>query len=236
MRKALIALIVLLAAATCRADANISLDLSNVDILDAFTSISRAGGVTILGDPTVKGRVSCNLTNVTVDIALNVICKTNGLVWIKTYTAANGAEKIVPSKVFARFDALKGLDTTPIIFDDPATGVTTALIAASDDKRAGLEPAVSAFGLKPVYLVRAKPEPKPAVVEPEKTGLTKGANLDSKAAATEVWDYFGNMPTEQRGEVMRELRRMFMENTTPEQLHEMMGGMGPGPGPGPGRP
>ena len=82
----------------------ISLQLNDVDITQALTTLSQQANVTVLGDTTVKGKVTCSLSGLTTEQALDTICKMNKLEWYKTYAGA-GTE-LSASKLFKLLDAL----------------------------------------------------------------------------------------------------------------------------------
>jgi len=218
-------------AADTTQQAKISLDLANLDVAQAFEKLSQASQITILGDSTVKGNVTCNLSDVTVDQALDIICKMNKLVWVKVYTSSSGDEKLSASKLFKLLDALKELGGSAVICENAAAGTQTVFVPGAKAGAVNAGSVAENLNLKPVYLVRAEPDPA-AEAEKEKQGqtanqVTLAAASDPQAAAQNVWNYFSQMPIEQGFQAMEELRRMFFQSMTPDQMrqmHDMYGG------------
>jgi len=200
----------------------VSLQVNDVDIGEALAALSQQAQVSILGDSTVKGKVTCNLNNVSLEQALDTLCKMNKLVWLKAY--ADGSPSA--SSLFKLFDALKELGGSALICEDPTTQCRTIFVPSAEPASVDASAVVSGLKLKAVYLVRA--EPDAAAKEAEKAaqqGPTPPALLtppaDVQAAAQNVWNYFGQMPMEQQFQVMRELRQMMYQNLTPEQMQNM---------------
>lgn len=214
-------LLFLLGGAVFAADTDsvkVSLDLTAADINDAFTKLSEQGKISIMGDSTVKGKVTCSLNNVTPEQALDIICRTNKLVWVKAYVSADPSTKQTPSEVFALLDTLKQLNGTTLVFVDPKTQKQTVFVREAEAGAVDMTALSSALNLKPVYMVRAEPEQ----VAKKTDTKDAGANLanppaDPQIAASQVWNYFGKMSSEQRWEVMRQLRDLMFKTLTPEE-------------------
>lgn len=196
----------------------VSLDLTTADINDAFTKLSQQAKVSIMGDSTVKGKVTCSLNNVTPEQALDIICKMNKLVWVKAYVSADPSVKQTPSEVFALMDTLKQLNGTTVVFEDPKSQKQTMFVREAEAGSIDMTALSGALNLKPVYMVRAEPE-QVAKKTDAKNGDTNLTNppTDPRIAASQVWDYFGKMSSEQRWEVMRQLRDLMFKTLTPEE-------------------
>lgn len=205
----------------------LTLQLNGVDITQALTAISEKAQVTILGDTTVKGTVNCNLSNITLEQALDTICKMNKLVWMKAYTSANPNDKANATKLFNLFDALKELGGSSLICVDPATQSQTIYVPGATNESVDTDSVASGLKLKPVYLIRAEPDPAAIAAAKEKekqaqqAGLNGNPPADSKVAAQQVWGYFTRMPMDQQFQAMHELRNMMFNNLTPEQRHQL---------------
>ncbi|MGB9587007.1 MAG: hypothetical protein ACPL7O_02385, partial [Armatimonadota bacterium] len=128
-------LLFLLASAVFAEDTDsvkVSLDLTTADINDAFTKLSQQAKVSIMGDSTVKGKVTCSLNNVTAEQAIDTICRMNKLVWVKAYVSADPSTKQTPSEVFALLDTLKQLNGTTLVFVDPKTQKQTVFVREAE--------------------------------------------------------------------------------------------------------
>lgn len=239
----ILSLLVLLVGAVQAAEqappAKISIQLADLDVEQAFTNLSQMSQLMILGDSTVKGKVNCNLSDVTAEQALDTICKMNNLEWLKIYANPNKAEKLTASKLFGLLDSLKELGGAALICEDATAQTQTVFIPGAKSGSVDSASIATSQSLKPVYLVRAIPDPVAIASEKEKQAqLAKnlGAQVppaDAKAAAQQVWGYFSQMPMDQTFQVMRELRQMMFQNMTPEQMQAMrdsFGNRGPGGG------
>jgi hypothetical protein len=244
MRHAIImSLLVLLLGAAHAAEtaqpAKISVQFSDVDITQALETLSQKSQVTILGDSSVKGKVSCNLFEKTVEEALGTLCTINKLVWYKAYIPAATDEKPNAGRVLAMFDALQALGGSALICEDPKTKKSVAFVPTQKSEEAQKPEAVvtdmsalaSSLNLKPVYVLRADPQfaaQTPRAGEEQRPRvLSEQAPAEVRAAANEVWGFFSQMPTDQQFQVMRELGRMLRDNITPEQMEaarRMFGG------------
>ena len=200
--------------------ATVSLQLSEADIVEALASVSQQGQVSILGDATVKGKVSCGLSGLTVEQALDTICKVNKLQWVKAYVRTD--EKLGAGKLFELLDALKELGGSALICEDPSTKGQTVFVPGVGSDPVDASTLVSTLKLKQVYLVRAAPDP--AEKQAEAATVLPPVSGDPRAAAEQVSSYLGQMPMQQQFEAMHELRHMMFDNLTPEQ-REAMGGM-----------
>jgi len=233
-------MVFLLISAVCAADqqaaspAKVSLQFDNVDASEALVSLAQKAQVTVLGDASVKGKVNCGLNDVTVDQALDAICKTNKLEWYKAYVDAPAqGEKLDVAKIFTLLDALKALGKASLVCQDPSKQQETVFISGAKVGAVNAAPMSEALNLKPVYLVRAIPQPAPPADAAKQTPSQLGVPpADVMGAATQVWDYFSQMPADKQFQVMREVGRMMWQNMSPEQLdrmREMMrGGRGDG--------
>ncbi len=205
-------------AAEQEAAPTISLQLSEADITEALASVSQQGRVSILGDATVKGKVSCGLSGLTVEQALDTICKVNKLQWVKAYVRTD--EKLGAGKLFELLDALKELGGAVLICEDPSSKGQTVFVPSAGGDPMDASALASTLKLKQVYLVRAEPDPaaekqsEPATVLPPVSG-------DPRVAAEQVHNYFGQMPLQQQFEAMRELGRMIWQSMTPEEMEAM---------------
>jgi hypothetical protein len=130
-------------------------------------------------------------------------------------------------------DALKELGGSAVICENAAAGTETVFVPGAKAGAVNAGSVAENLNLKPVYLVRAEPDPA-AEAEKEKekqnqmaNQVTLAAASDPQAAAQNVWNYFSQMPIEQGFQAMEELRRMFFQSMTPDQMrqmHDMYGG------------
>jgi len=204
----------------------ISLSFSDVEIGEAMAAISEQGGVTLLGDPSVKGKVTCGLADVTVEQALETVCGINKLEWLRAYATPDSEGKLSATRLFELVDVIRGLGKSSLVYVDTQSQACT--IFASNMKPGSIElSSITAnLKLKPVYLVRAAVDPN-APKETEKpaggqaTGLMAAPPGDSKVAAEQLWGYFSQMPFEQRFEVMNEIGRIIKHSMNSEQREQM---------------
>lgn len=232
----ILSLLVLLVGAVQAADqappAKISIQLADLDVEQAFTNLSQMSQLMILGDSTVKGKVNCNLSDVTAEQALDTICKMNNLEWLKIYANPNKAEKLTASKLFEMLDTLKQLSGSALISEDATAQTQTVFIPGAKQGTVDVTSIATSQSLKPIYLVRAVPDPAAIAAEKEKQAqLAKNLGTvvppaDPKAAAQQVWGYFNQMPMQQTFQVMHELRQMMFQNMTPEQMQAMRDSFG----------
>ncbi len=227
MRFILIVCLLMLVVGTAfaqTAPAKIALSLDNVDITQALTTLSQKANVSILGDPTVKGTVSCSLSDVTAEQALDTICKMNKLEWYKTYASANGGEQLSASKLFKLMDALKDLGGSAVICTDPKTQTQTVYVPGA--KSVDTTPLATGLKLKEVYIVRAIPDPAKIQAEKDKaakaaSNLGNPAGTDPKTAAGQLLGYLQQMPFEQQMQTMHEMRHQYFDNMTPQQREQL---------------
>ena len=228
----LVSLILLLAISQVAAqtqEAKISFEASDLDIAQALSQLSQKAGISILGDSTVKGKVNCRLNDMTAEQALGTICKMNKLVWVKVYAGGGTTERPAASKLFKLLDELKKLGAAALICEDPSAETQTVFIPNSTPDSVKTSDLASALKLKPVYLVRAEPDPEAEKKAAEQKLVQQALptpSTDTTMAATQVWNYFNQMPLEQRFQVMHELRQMVYDNLTPEQREAMRGSWG----------
>ena len=207
----------------------VSLNLSDAGVLQAFESLSKQANVSILGDSTVSGKVTCDLSGLTVDQALDIVCKTNKLQWYKTYAGAGAGETLSADKLLKIVDALGRIGGASVICTDPQKKTQTVFIpdAASVDTSA----LVTGLKLKEVYVVRAIPEKKEDPAKPEDKPKSKGkpskgdlkdpSLSDPKAATKEAWDYVKQLPLDQQYQVVSQLRRDFLKTLSPQQKKDL---------------
>lgn len=212
----------------------ISLDLADLDVGEAFGKLSQMSDITILGDSTVKGSVSCKLNGVTIEQALDTICRLNKLTWLKVYTRVGPDEKLSATKLFKQLDALRQLSGSALVCEDPVAQSWMAFVPPVKAGEVDASSIASGLKLKAVYLVRAESASAPTAEKEGRADQRSAAGLgaaptDPVAAANQVWGYFGQMPVEQCFQVLHELRRMFFDSLTPEQrqaLGDTFGGRG----------
>lgn len=218
---------------------SVSLNLSDADILDAFKTLSQQANVSILGDSTVSGKVTCSLSGLTVDQAMDVVCKMNKLQWYKTYAGTGTGETLSADKLLKIVDALGQIAGASVICTDPEKKTQTVFIpdAATVDTSA----LVTSLKLKEVYVVRAIPEPTSEPAKPEEKtkdktktkadtgskGKTSKDDLknpplsDPNAAAQDAWDYVKQLPLDQQYQVVSQLRRDFNKSLSPQQKKDL---------------
>lgn len=220
-----VCLIMLVMGAACAQQAqsgNVTLNLSDTDITQALTTLSQQGNISILGDASVKGKVSCSLSGVTAEQALDTICKMNKMEWYKTYSAASDSTTDKPNatKLFKLLDALKDLGGAAVICSDPKTQTQTVFIpnaGTSVDTPA----LANGLKLKAVYLVRAIPDPA-AKTAAKSTDVAKNVPLgDTKALANSFYTALQQMPMDQQFQTMSDLRHQIFDNMTPQQRDDM---------------
>lgn len=200
--------------------ATISIQLSDVDITEALTTLSQKGNVSILGDATVKGKVSCSLSGVTAEQALDTLCKMNKLEWYRTYTSATSDASA--SKLFKLMDALKELGGAAVICTDPKSKTQTVFVPNAEPKSVDTTTIANGLKMKEVYLVRAIPDPaaKKDEAKPDPK-LAAEALGDPAAAATQLYNYFQQMPMEQRFQTMDQLRHQMFSNMSDAERDQM---------------
>ena len=232
-----VGLILFVVGAACAAEQSaISLQLKEVDIEEALATLSQQAQAAILGDATVKGKVSCNLGGITIEQALDVICGMNKLEWSKVYASAGIDERPSATKLFKLLDSLKELGGSTVICEDSKTESHTIFAPSAKAGSLDVTSVITGLNLKPVYLIRANPDLAAAEREKEEAQAVQRAAgsllamplADPRAAAGQVWNYFGQMPVQQQFQVMHELRSMMFQNLTPEQLENMRGMFGGG--------
>jgi len=199
---------------------SISLQFTDADIVDVLTSVSQQAQVSVVADATVKGKVGCGLTGITVAQALDAICKPNKLEWYKAYTGV-GAEKPNASELFKLMDALKDLGGAALICEDPKSKVQTVFVPSAGEGSVDNSAIAAQLKLKEIYMIRAIPDP--AAIQAEKDKAKTGSNLagsppsDPQAAAQQVWGYFQQMPQQQAFDTMHEFRRKFFDGMSGDQ-------------------
>ncbi len=198
----------------------ISLSLTDTDIAVALATLSQKANVSILGDNTVKGKVSCSLSGMTIDQALDNICKMNKLEWYKTYAKAGATEKPSASKLFKLLDALKDLGGAAVICSDPVAKTQTVYIPGAEAGSVDASTLATSMKLKEIYLVRAIPVPVEKT-EPTKVALGSPLQGDAAAAAGQLYGYLQQMPMDQQLQTMNELRHQFFNNMTDDQRNQM---------------
>ena len=211
------------------APAKISLSLADADVTQALTTLSEKAQVSILGDSTVKGKVSCSLSEVTAEEALDTICKMNKLEWVRAYASPGTDEKLSAGKLFKLLDALKELGTSSLVCRNPNTGSDTIFVPGAESGTVDAAGVAAGLKLKAVYMVRAVPDPAAAQAERDRLRASRQAQQpaqtvvppDVQAAATQMWNSFGQMPMDQRFQVMHEMRQMMYDSLTPEERQSL---------------
>jgi len=246
MRYALILALMLSTTAFAQQSApTVSLNLSDADIVQAFESLSKQANVSILGDSTASGKVTCSLSGLTVDQALDAVCKMNKLQWYKTYAGAD--EQLSADKLLKVVDALREIQGAPVICTDPEKKTRTVFIpdAGSVDTSA----LVTGLKLREVYVVRAIPAPKESsAVDTAKTKTTpsdkstgekskaksgdKGKTPndalqhamqgDARGAGNALWDTVKQMPANEQYQAISQLRKDYMKSLTPQQRKDLV--------------
>ena len=225
MRHIMFLLAMILLAATSLAaqqtqPVTVTLNLSDTDVTEALTSISKQANVSVFGDSTVKGKITCSLSGVTAEEALDTICKMNKLEWYKTYANPGTDEKLTATKLFTLLEALKQLGGMPVVCEDPKTKTQTVYVtgAAGSVNTSGI---TTDLKLKQIYLVRAIPDPAVASNAQTTAALPNAAASDAKNAADQIYSYFSQMPLNMQVEAMHELRHKFYDSMTDEQRQQM---------------
>ncbi len=211
----------------------VSLNLDNADIVQALESLSKQANVSILGDSTVSGKVTCSLSGLSVDQALDAVCKMNKLQWYRTYAAPD--EKLSADKLLKVMDALREIQGAPVICTDPEKKTRTIFIpdAGSVDTSA----LVAGLKLKEVYVVRATPAPKQVGTTTDKktgkvvTGSRDGSSQDdavshamqgdTKGAGDSLWDTVRQMPMNEQYQAVKRLNNDFWKSLTPQQRKQL---------------
>lgn len=207
--------------------ATVSLSCSDMEVTDLLAKLSQEAKVAIVTDGAVKGKLTMNLNNVTVEQALSTVGKIAKLEWVKVHTApASEGESIDAGKLFTLVNALKAFDNTPpVMWGEPDSG-SWGLFVPPVKEGSGKVPSVAEqLGMKPVYLVRVEQAAPAANVETASavapTQPLAVPPADTQLAAQSLWAHFSQVPVEQRAQVMRELGRMMYDNLTPDQRDQM---------------
>lgn len=196
------------------------IEFEDVDAADALVALSQKAQVTILGDATVKGKVSGNFINeVPIEDVLNAICKPNNLEWFRAHVSVAPNERPNAQRVLALIDALKGLGNTSLIVQNPLKKQDTVFIAAAEGGSVDFSSLADSLKLRSVFVVRAIPQPTdPNAAQASALGQPPA---EVSAAANQVWNYFSQMQPQTQMQVMRELGRMVFQNIPREQMDQM---------------
>ena len=237
MKRVMFAILLMLmtamhASAADNPSAKISFKLKDTDVGKAFSILTQQGGIPVIGDPSVTGKVNCSLNNVTVDEALDVICKINKLSWLKVYAVPEENGSFVPSKLFKVYDALVELGGGSLICENPETSTQTAFVPALKAGTISTDVARS-LNLKPVYIVRIMPEitaAKEAKAKQEQEAMLEKQRQESMAygippgdpqmAADRIWDYFNQMTSDQRRQFVDTIRQKLFGMSS-DQKHQL---------------
>ena len=196
------------------------IQFEDVDAADALVALSQKAQITILGDATVKGKVSGNFINeVPIEDVLNTICKPNNLEWYSARISIAPNERPNAQRILALIDALKGLGNTSLIVQNPLKKQDTVFIAAAEAGSVDFGPLSDSLKLRPIYVVRAVPQPV-GPNAPQASALGQPP-AEVSAAASQVWNYFSQMQPQTQMQVMRELGRMVFQNIPREQMDQM---------------
>lgn len=222
-------------AANSGTTGSINVQLTDADIAQALETLSKQANVTILGDSTVKGKVTCNLSGVTVEQALDIFCKMNKLEWRKVYAAADAEGKMSAGSLFKLLDALKELGGSTVIAQDAETRTSTVYVPSAKPDALDASKIATGLKLKEIYLIRAIPEPKSDEQTAKKEQAPQPpaalAPGNPQVAAQQIWNYFSQMPLQESMQIMHELGHMIRNNLTPEQrdaIRQMWGARGDG--------
>lgn len=103
------------------ANPRISMNIQNAEVKDVLTSLAATGGVNMIVDETVKGKISLSLYNTPLDEAIDMVVKARGLNYqkmadgtivvaeAKTLLAGFGAVTVLPLKYAIAAEAKKAL-------------------------------------------------------------------------------------------------------------------------------
>lgn len=231
MKYALILMMLLAAVSLHAAEpaaTTVTLQFDGAEIGEVLSSLSSQAGISIIGDSTVKGKVTCNLSKIGLTEALDAVCKMNKLEWVKTYVGTE--ERPNAARIFKQLDALKELYDAPLIYEDPKTKGQAVFVPPSAETPVDVSGLKSSLKLREIYLVRAEPdlEAIAAAKEKEKAAAEQAGSFarvsppsDPRAAAKDVWGYFGQMTMDQQFAVLREVGSLIRENLTPEQMQAL---------------
>ncbi|MCX7781220.1 MAG: type II and III secretion system protein [Negativicutes bacterium] len=98
---------VFLAAAAARAAAPVNMNVTNAEVRDVLTALAAVGGVNLVADDSVTGRITISLQNVSFDAALDIVARTKGLTYHKVGSILVVTSREKMNKGFGSIEIIK---------------------------------------------------------------------------------------------------------------------------------
>ena len=203
--------------------------LDKTDISSAVNTIGRLYGVKVLAQEDLRGSVTANVRNATVETALTIVSAPNGLLWRQFTLTVKPTDSVTPKTLAGLMDALDAIQYAGIVMKGPQ-GVSTVMVERDPSKVMPSAGIASTDGSKAttyyyLYSPKTKPDAKLAdaktPVSPTGTPATPAApatatpalatlSTDNQAAVTQISQWLTGLDQDTRQQVMRSLMRQMM--------------------------
>ena len=199
------------------AGAGQTFDLKDEDIASAVGTVSRLYGVRVLAQEGLKGKVTANLHDASLETALTVLVATNGLTWRKFTLAVKPTDEI-SAKTFD--DLIKALDTiryAGMVMTGPKGAKATTIdhTAPAADLAGTTAPDGSKYTIfYYVYDPRPKPSEADGTAKEKQPGRITGVPLNTAAVLSQYKQWFAGLDPDTRQQVLGEF------------MNTMLGGAG----------
>ena len=197
----------------------LALSFENAKPTEILEAIAKQAKQKILIESTVKGKVTMKVEDVTLELALRVLCKAGGFEWRKIYLPSDSKLLEQPDKLAATVRLLSGLSFPDIVI---AGSLDNRVAVHSEDKKAmktAEDKLVKDLGLTCVYLIT-----NDAAVAAKKTDEEEKepkAVEDYIDGSKKLMDLFMNMTPEERERALVEAINL-MDQVGPGYMSSVM--------------
>lgn len=193
----------------------VSLDVKDTPVADVVTSISSQSKKKILLESNVKGKVTVNAQDLTVEAALSAVCKSTNLVWRKVYIDPKSELLEKPDRFAATLRLMSGLSFPDVVVADASNSKIGVLCQQKKGVDDAQDKIVKDLGMEPVYLVSN--DALVAAKEAEKnTAVSKYTDMAKKQL-----DMFMEMTPEEREQALLDSINL-MDSISPEYYSSVM--------------
>lgn len=203
-------------------DAKVSITAKDSKTSDVFASLEKQSGDKILVESSVKSAVTVSFKDVSLESAIESICKAGKFEWRKIYISPDSNLLDQPDKFAATVRLMSGLSFPDLVLAGSSTNKVNVYCSNSKAVKASEDKMVKDLGMSKVYLITNDAAVAAKALDKEKDKTEDSAAVNQYVdMAKQQMDMFIKMSPEDRERVLMDSISMY-EQADPRYMSTMM--------------
>ena len=196
---------------------NVSLDVKDIKASEVFKSLAKQSNAKIILETSVKGNITASVNKISLEKALDAICKSEKIEWREVYVASDSKLIEKPDKLASTIRLISGLSFPDVVVASTSKGKSAVNLTNTKIPKSAEDSLVKELGMVKVYLITNDAAAAAKAIADEKNKAVE----DYVNSQKQQMDSFMKMTPEEREQALLASLNL-MDQVGPSYMSDMM--------------